>query len=122
MFHAFAAHLKHNKPSKSGGGDRNNNYLLHFAPDPIKNFCHRTLNTSSSSPRHTTGLGHTFASSTNAATLTKPATTDPLRYLTQYTNLLLPSRVVTYSNKPLATPYLPPSNTGVSPAISAPTT
>ena len=114
---ASAAHLKHSKPSKSGGGDRTYNYLVHLAPEPIKNFFHQILNRFLNSPMP----HHTFASSTNAATFTRPPTTHPLRYLTQYANLLPPSRVVTYSNKRLTTPYFPPSNTGVSPAISAPT-
>ena len=46
----FAAHLKHSKPSKSGGSDRTNNYLLHLAPDPIKTFFHRVLNRFLGSP------------------------------------------------------------------------
>ena len=32
---AFTARLKHSKPSKSGGGDRTNNYPLHLAPEQI---------------------------------------------------------------------------------------
>ena len=47
---AFAARLKHSKPSKSGGGYRTNHYLLHLAPEPIENFFHRVLNRFLSSP------------------------------------------------------------------------
>ena len=47
---AFAAHLKQSKASKSGGGDRTNNCLLHRAPEPMKNIFHRILNTFESSP------------------------------------------------------------------------
>ena len=54
---AYAAYLKHSKPSKSGGGYRTNNYLLHLAPEPIQHLFHRILNTflSSSMPHHRLG-------------------------------------------------------------------
>ena len=47
---AFGAHLKHSKPSRSGGGDHTNNYLLHLASEAIEIFFHRILNRFLSSP------------------------------------------------------------------------
>ena len=42
---AFTAHVKHSKPSKSGGGDRTNNPHLHLSPKPIKTFFQWFFNT-----------------------------------------------------------------------------
>ena len=47
---AFAARLKHSKPSKSGCGDCTNNYLMHLAPEPIEKSFPWNLNRFSSSP------------------------------------------------------------------------
>ena len=49
-WNVFAAHLKHSKPSKSGGGDRTDNNHLHLAPEPIETFSSRVLNRFLSSP------------------------------------------------------------------------
>ena len=37
-------HLKHSKPSKAGGPDKTNNYILALCPEPIQRFFHSILN------------------------------------------------------------------------------
>ena len=121
MFHgtALAALLKHSKHSMSGGSDRTNNYLLHLAPERMKTSFHVILNNHLGSPMP----DHWLPSHTQL--LYEPG--DPYQAThyrpnsTQYTNLWPPSHVVTYSNKPLLTPYLPPFNMGASAATSAQT-
>ena len=40
----FQNHLKHSKPSKAGGPDETNNYILALCPEPIQQFFHSILN------------------------------------------------------------------------------
>ena len=40
----FQNHLKHSKPSKAGGPDKTNNYILALCPEPIQRFFHSILN------------------------------------------------------------------------------
>ena len=40
----FLNHLKHSKPSKAGGPDKTNNYILALCPEPIQRFLHSILN------------------------------------------------------------------------------
>ena len=40
----FLNHLKHSKPSKAGGPDKTNNYILALCPDPFQRFFHSILN------------------------------------------------------------------------------
>ena len=40
----FQDHLKHSKPSKAGGPDKTNNYVLALCPEPIQRFFHSILN------------------------------------------------------------------------------
>ena len=40
----FLNHLKHSKPSKAGGPDKTNNYILALCPEPIQRFFHSILN------------------------------------------------------------------------------
>ena len=40
----FQNHLKHSKPSKAGGPDKTNNYVLALCPEPIQRFFHPILN------------------------------------------------------------------------------
>ena len=40
----FPSHLKHSKPSKAGGPDKTNNYILALCPEPIQRFFHSILN------------------------------------------------------------------------------
>ena len=37
-------HLQHSKPSKAGGPDKTNNYILALCPEPIQRFFHTILN------------------------------------------------------------------------------
>ena len=39
----FLNHLKHSKPSKAGGRDKANNYILALCPEPIQQFFHSIL-------------------------------------------------------------------------------
>ena len=40
----FLNHLKHSKPSKAGGPDKTNNYILALRLEPIQRFFHSILN------------------------------------------------------------------------------
>ena len=40
----FQNHLKHSKPSKAGGPDKTNNYILALCPEPIQRFLHSISN------------------------------------------------------------------------------
>ena len=46
----FLNHLKHSKPSKAGGPDKTNNYILALSPEPIQLFFHSILNRFPHSP------------------------------------------------------------------------
>ena len=84
--------------------DRSNNYLLHLAPRPIKNFFHRILNMFLSSPLPHHWLGSHICLLYKCGDPYQAANYRPIALLNTYRNLLPPSRVVTYSNKPLASP------------------
>ena len=40
----FLNHVKHSEPSKAGGADKTNNYILALCPEPIQRFFHSILN------------------------------------------------------------------------------
>ena len=40
----FQSHLQHSQPSKAGGQDKTNNYILALCPEPIQRFFHSILN------------------------------------------------------------------------------